>query len=58
MEHNSKRPKVPAIKELERILDEEQPIEILPDGTVRGNEGEKKKRKPITLREPLGGEYS
>jgi hypothetical protein len=53
----------PTIAELEAILqsEEEVPIEILPNGEVR----EKGKtstletggRKPLTMREDLGGEY-
>ncbi len=53
----------PTITELEAILqnEEEVPIEILPNGEVR----EKGKtstqelggRKPLTMREDLGGEY-
>ena len=56
-------PKRPTIAQLEEILnrEEEQPIEILPNGEVRAVgsvEGKKLKRKPITLRENLGGEYA
>ena len=53
----------PTIHELEAILDEEQdsPIEILPNGEVRALGGsdvaESGYRKPITMREDLGGEY-
>ena len=56
--------KKPTIHELEEILDEEEdsPIEILPNGEVRalGNsdDAERGYRKPITMREDLGGEYS
>ena len=53
----------PTIHELEAILDEEEdsPVEILPNGEVRpvGNSDavERGYRKPITMREDLGGEY-
>ena len=53
----------PTIYELEAILDEEEdsPIEILPNGEVRALGGsdaaESGFRKPITMREDLGGEY-
>ena len=54
----------PTIQELEDILDEEEdtPVEILPNGEVRAVGGsdsaERGHRKPITMREDLGGEYS
>ena len=53
----------PTIHELEAILDEEEdsPVEILPNGEVRAVDGsdavERDYRKPITMRENLGGEY-
>ena len=53
----------PTIHELEAILEEEEdtPIEILPNGEVRTLGGsdalERGSRKPITMRENLGGEY-
>ncbi len=52
----------PTIRELEQILDAEEdvPIEILPNGEVRAlNQGSKELagRKPLTMREDLGGEY-
>ena len=53
----------PTIYELEEILDEEEeiPVEILPNGEVRAigdsDEVERGYRKPITMRENLGGEY-
>ena len=53
----------PTIHELEAILEEEEssPIEILPNGEVRALGGsdaiERGYRKPITMREDLGGEY-
>ena len=54
----------PTIEELERILedDEETPIEILPNGEIRALGGstkdERSGKKPLTMREDLGGEYS
>ena len=54
----------PTIHELEAILEEEEDsfIEILPNGEVRAlggsDELERGYRKPITMREDLGGEYS
>lgn len=51
----------PTIHELEAILEEEEdtPIEILPNGEVRALDGsdfsERGGRKPITMREDLGG---
>ena len=56
--------KKPTIQELEEILDEEEesPIEILPNGEVRAVGGsdadERGYKKPITMREDLGGEYA
>ena len=53
----------PTIAELEKILDqeEEQEIEILPNGEVRAKgqstSAELGGRKPLTMREDLGGEY-
>jgi hypothetical protein len=52
----------PTIHELEQILDNEEdtPIEILPNGEIRAlNKGsaELGGRKPLTMREDLGGEY-
>ena len=55
--------KKPTIHELEAILNQEEdtPIEILPNGEVRELGGSDKIdsdfRKPITMRENLGGEY-
>jgi len=54
----------PTIAELEKILDQEEEveIEILPNGEVRAR-GETTRQelgnrpKPLTLREDLGGEY-
>ncbi|NQU03519.1 MAG: hypothetical protein HQ589_05165 [Syntrophaceae bacterium] len=54
----------PTIEELEAILDSEEdvPIEILPNGEIRTQGGsgssELGGRKPLTMREDLGGEYS
>jgi hypothetical protein len=53
----------PTISELEAILqnEEEVPIEILPNGEVREkgrtSAQELGGRKPLTMREDLGGEY-
>ena len=52
----------PTIHELEEILDAEEdtPIEILPNGEVRvlgRGSAELGGRKPLTMREDLGGEY-
>ena len=51
----------PTIAELEKILNHEEdtPIEILPNGTIR--RVKKRGRKPptiLTLKENLGGEYA
>jgi hypothetical protein len=54
----------PTIAELERILDQEEEveIEILPTGEVRAKGqtslSETAGKKPLTMRENLGGEYS
>lgn len=54
----------PTIEELERILDQEEeiPIEILPNGEIRAkgqsSYNELGNKKPLTMREDLGGEYS
>jgi hypothetical protein len=53
----------PTIAELEKILDNEQEteIEILPNGEVRAKgtgAAENSGKKPLTMREDLGGEYS
>ena len=51
------------IRELEAILEseEDEPIEILPNGEVRPRGGsdpaERRYKKPLTMREDLGGEY-
>ncbi len=53
----------PTIDELEDILknEEEVPIEILPNGEVRAKGStsllETGGKKPLTMRENLGGEY-
>ncbi len=52
----------PTITELEAILqnEEEVPIEILPNGEVRAKGTSTQElggRKPLTMREDLGGEY-
>ncbi len=55
--------KKPSIEELEAILDQEEdiPIEILPNGEIRSKGqtdiSELGGKKPITMREDLGGEY-
>ena len=53
----------PTIEELERLLEaeEENEIEILPNGEIRAVGGsepsERGFKKPLTMREDLGGEY-
>jgi hypothetical protein len=53
----------PTIADLEAILDREEQveIEILPNGEVRAlgdsTSAERGGRKPLTMRENLGGEY-
>ena len=53
----------PTIAQLEAILENEEQveIEILPNGEVRAkgetNQQELGGRKPLTMREDLGGEY-
>lgn len=55
--------KRPTIAELEAILEKEDEveIEILPNGEVRAKgqttDMERGGRKPLTMREDLGGEY-
>ena len=57
-------PRKPTISELEALLDQEEdiPVEILPNGEIRalGASGAEQLggRKPITMREDLGGEYA
>jgi hypothetical protein len=55
----------PSIDDLQRMLerDDEAMLEILPNGEIREfSEDEKAavrgKRKPLTMRENLGGEYA
>jgi len=56
--------KRPSISELEAILkkEDEVEIEILPNGEVRAkgetSSAERGGRKPLTMRENLGGEYA
>lgn len=56
-------PRKPTIEELERLLDSEEdtPIEILPNGEIRAlgssDGAERDFKKPLTMREDLGGEY-
>lgn len=53
----------PTIAQLEAILEREEQveIEILPNGEVRAKNGTSSQeiggRKPLTMREDLGGEY-
>ena len=53
----------PTIKQLEEILEREEdtPIVILPNGEIRADGGSSAVdlggRKPVTMREDLGGEY-
>ena len=53
----------PTIKELEQLLESEEdtPIEILPNGEIRAQGesdlAERDYKKPLTMREDLGGEY-
>jgi hypothetical protein len=52
----------PSIADLERILDDEEatPIEILATGEIRPlgtGKAENNNKKPLTMREDLGGEY-
>jgi hypothetical protein len=53
----------PSIQELEAILqhEEDTPIEILPNGEIRargkGAQELPAGKKPLTMREDLGGEY-
>lgn len=55
--------KRPSIAELEAILqrEDEVEIEILPNGEIRAKDqttqAERGGRKPLTMREDLGGEY-
>ena len=53
----------PTIRELEQLLESEEdtPIEILPNGEIRARgeslDAERGYKKPLTMREDLGGEY-
>ena len=52
----------PTIDELERLLQSEVdvPVEILPNGEIRAQgkgSAELQGKKPITMKEQLGGEY-
>lgn len=53
----------PTIQELELILDQEEdtPLEILPNGEIRArgqvSASELSGKKPLTMKEDLGGEY-
>ena len=55
--------KKPTIQELEQLLNNEEdiPIQILPNGEIRAvgqaDTADLGGRKPVTLRENLGGEY-
>lgn len=55
--------KKPTIQELEKLLNSEEdtPIQILPNGEVRAigqtSSTEMGAKKPLTMREDLGGEY-
>ena len=64
--HTCKQPEEivgkPTIDELERLLQSEVdvPVEILPNGEIRGkgtSSNELQGKKPITMKEQLGGEY-
>lgn len=61
MKKKTETSKKPTISELESILDYEEdvPLEILPNGEIRFRGGAVKAgiKKPITMREGLGGEY-
>jgi hypothetical protein len=53
----------PTIDELERLLQSEVdvPVEILPNGEIRAkgtSNNELQGKKPITMKEQLGGEYA
>ena len=56
--------KKPTIQELEKLLNSEEdtPIQILPNGEIRAagavSSTELGGKKPLTLRENLGGEYA
>lgn len=50
---------VSSISDLEKLLlvDDEQELEILPNGTIQRKSGRRTKKKVLTMRENLGGEY-
>ena len=50
----------PTIMELEAILksEEDTPVEILPNGEIRNIGSGPSTKKPLTMRENLGGEYA
>jgi hypothetical protein len=56
--------KKPTIQELEKLLNSEEdtPIQILPNGEIRAagtvSASDLGGKKPLTLRENLGGEYA
>jgi hypothetical protein len=56
--------KKPTIQELEKLLNSEEdtPIQILPNGEIRAQgavaSAELGGKKPLTMKENLGGEYS
>lgn len=47
----------PSIEELERLISAGHRVELTPDGRVIDHGPEEQAQKPLTLREPLGGEY-
>jgi len=56
-------PQTPSIDDLERLLksEEDTPIQILPNGEIRqvgqATASEMGSKKPLTMKENLGGEY-
>lgn len=50
----------PTIEQIERMLnaDDDVELEILPNGEIRTADGKPTTRKPLTMRENLGGEYA
>ncbi len=57
-----KKPKTErvSIDELERLLnaEDDQSFEILPNGTVKRLGKRRRVKKPLTMRQNLGGEYA
>lgn len=54
-------PRKMSIDELQRLLerDSDVPLQILPNGEIReADTGERTERKPLTMRDNLGGEYA